>query len=366
MEVSAGALRRNARTIRQRVGEGVAFIPMVKADAYGLGMARTVAALEGEEPWGYGVATMEEGLDLRKLGVDRPVLVCSPTPPGSYRAAVEADLIVSLSDLGGAQALTRAAGEVGRRGRFHLEVDTGMGRAGFDWRTAGEWGPKIEALLDGPVRWEGCFTHFHSADVADETSVSEQWARLGAALESLALPSGEFLLHTCNSACALRRPDFAAGGVRPGIYLYGGVAGEGLPPPAPVAALRARVSLVREVPAGTTVGYGATYAASKRETWATVGIGYGDGLPRLLSNRGHALVKGVRVPVVGRISMDVTVVDVTRVPGVAAGDVVTLVGKGGEEEITLEEVAGHARTIDYEILTGLTRRLPRIWRDDDG
>jgi alanine racemase len=133
-----------------------------------------------------------------------------------------------------------------------------------------------------------------------------------------------------------------------------------------VAAVRARVSLVREVPAGTTVGYGATYAASDRETWATVGIGYGDGLPRLLSNRGHALVKGARVPVIGRISMDVTVVDVTRVPGIVAGDVVTLVGRDGSEEITLAEVAGHARTIDYEILTGLTRRLPRIWRDDDG
>ena len=341
-------------------------IPMVKADAYGLGLGPAVSALELEDPWGYGVAAVAEGLAVRELGIDKPVVVVSPVPPDAYRAAVRAGLAVSVSDPGALERLAGAAGETGRLGRFHLEVDTGMGRAGFDWRTVESWAPRVAAFLEEGLRWEGCFTHFHSADAPDEASTARQWERLLATLEALPSPESPFLLHACNSAGSLRRPDFAADAVRPGIFLYGGAAGEELPPPAPVAQVRARVTFLRDAPPGTTVGYGATYAAASRERWATVGIGYGDGLPRLLSNRGHGIVRGRRVPIIGRISMDVTVVDVTRVPGVEVGDVVTLVGRDGGEEITLEEVAGHAGTISYEILTGLTPRLPRIWRDDDG
>jgi alanine racemase len=149
--------------------------------------------------------------------------------------------------------------------------------------------------------------------------------------------------------------------VRPGIFAYGGVAGEGLPDPAPAVAVRARVLLVKDVPAGATVGYGATHVAKRPARWATLGIGYGDGLPRLLSNRGRALLKGRSCPIVGRISMDVTVVDISGVEGVEAGDVATLIGSDGDEHISLEEVADLASTINYEVLTGLGHRLPRIW-----
>ncbi len=366
VDVSAPALRRNYLQVRDAVEEGVRIIPMVKADAYGLGMARTIESLEPLDPWGYGVATVEEGLRVRSLGIRKPVAVFSPIPPVSFRDAVEGELAVSVGELGALARLREVAGEVGLPGRFHLEVDTGMGRAGFSWSCVGAWGPAFREMLAPPLRWEGTFTHFHSADGTDETPTRTQFRRLEEVVAALpSMPDGAFL-HACNSPGALRVPELGAQGVRPGIFLFGGVAGEGLPAPAPVASLRARVTAVRTVATGSTVGYGATYTASGEEVWATLGIGYGDGLPRLVGNRGFALVGGHRVPIIGRISMDVTVVNVTGLPAVEVGDVATLFGRDGDEVIALEEVAEEAGTINYEILTGLTLRLPRIWTDDDG
>jgi len=366
VDVSASALRANLLSVQEAVGEGVRMIPMVKADGYGLGMAEVVTALESLDPWGYGVAAVAEGLGLREQGIQKPIIVCSPIPPGSYDEAVESRLTVTLSDLDGLSSLRRAARAANLSSRFHLEVDTGMGRAGFSWQGVGDWGPKLRDLLGPDLVWEGCFTHFHSADGADEGPTSLQWDRLADTLGKLPTPPGELMIHACNSPGALRRPDFAGDAVRPGIFLYGGVAGDGLPPPDSVASLRARIVHVKEVVAGATVGYGATYTAKGNERWASVSIGYGDGLPRLLSNRGEALVQGHRVPIIGRISMDATVLDISRIPPSRVGDVVTFFGREKGAEIRLEDVAGHAETINYEILTGLTPRLPRIWTDDDG
>ena len=366
VDLSASALKENLRTVREVVGEGVRLIPMVKADAYGLGVANVVSVLEPLNPWGYGVAAVGEGVGLRRLGIQRPIIVCSPVAPASYRDAVESRLTVSISDLGGLSNLREASMEAGVPARFHLEVDTGMGRAGFDWHRVKEWGPGVGDLLSPELVWEGCFTHFHSADGADEGPTSTQWNRLMTTVESLPFRPGGLLIHACNSPGALRRPDFAGDAVRPGIFLYGGVAGDDLPPPVPVASLRARIVYVRDAISGSTVGYGSTYTAPGVERWASVAIGYGDGLPRLLSNRGEALVRGRRVPIIGRISLDVTVLNVTEIHDAAVGDVVTFFGRADGDEIALEEVAGHAETINYEILTGLTQRLPRIWTDDGG
>lgn len=346
-------------------------LPMVKADAYGLGARRVVETLEPLGPWGYGVATVEEGSRLRHWGVSRPVVVLSPLPPGSYRRAVEEDLSVVAGELAALERLGAVAREVGRPGRFHLEVDTGMGRAGLPWDKAEEWWAGVERALGPHLVWEGCFTHFHSADVRDVSPTLEQCRRFAEALRRREGPWPQgVLLHAANSAGALRwrelcrRASFPLpppGLVRPGIHLYGGWAGEGSPAPAPVAALRARIVMVREVGGGATVGYGATYRADGPQRWATAAIGYGDGLPRLLSGRGRALVRGVRVPVIGRISMDVTVLDVTALDGVEVGEVATFIGRDGPGGIALEEVAGWAQTIGYEILTGLSPRLPRVW-----
>jgi alanine racemase len=364
IEVQASAVRHNLRRIAESVGKGAALIPMVKADGYGLGLERVVSALERDEPWGYGVATVEEGRRVRELRVERPVLVCSPMPPGSYREAVEAKLTPCLSDYVGLRHLEDAATAAGESADFHVEVDTGMGRAGFDWRAATEWGPVLAARHGRHLRWAGCFTHFHSAD-SDPDSIRVQWERFLSALGAVPHPEEDFLVHAANSAAALRHgPDIPFRGVRPGIFLYGGEAGEGLPRPEPVAALRARIVHVREAPPGTTLGYGATYTSTEWERWATLGVGYGDGYPRALGNRGCVLVKGQRMPIVGRVSMDLTVVNISDIDGVEVGDVATLIGEEGGERITVDEVADQAGTIGYEILTGFTGRLPRVWMDD--
>ena len=361
MEVRGDALRSNLARIRASVGPAARLVPMVKADAYGTGVAGAVAALERMDPWAFGVATVCEGVALRDMGVKRPVVVFSPAPPGEVGAAVEHGLTLSMSSVGALEAL--AATARGRPTPFHVEIDTGMGRAGFDWRRTSAWAPAVHASVETGLRWEGCYTHMHSADEGVDT-VAEQWGRFQEALALLRPPDGT-LIHALNSAGALRCPEYAADAVRPGVFLYGGRAGRDLPAPTEVAAVRARVVHVREAPSGTTVGYGATHRAQGVERWAALAIGYGDGLPRVLGNRGFALVRGRRVPMVGRISMDVTVVDISDVPGVEVGDVATLVGSDGDAHIPVDEVAELAGTISYEILTGFTPRVPRVWRDDD-
>lgn len=172
------------------------------------------------------------------------------------------------------------------------------------------------------------------------------------------------MIHACNAAAAMRHPGYGADAIRPGIFLYGGGIGAGQAAPEEVVQVRARVTLVRNVPEGTTVGYGATYRSSGAERWATLGIGYGDGFPRVLGNRGSVLLSGRKVPIVGRISMDMTVVDITGHDGVEVGDAATLIGRDGESAITLDEVADLAGTISYEILTGFTVRMPRVWKTE--
>jgi alanine racemase len=363
-EIDASALLHNARTIQSSVGPDTRLLPMVKADAYGLGVAEAVQALEPTDPWGFGVATAEEGAQLRALGVTRPVVVVSPVPEGSLRTALESDVQIGISSLDALRSTEDTAGSLGLRAGIHLEIDTGMGRSGLDCRHVDTWGPVVSQAAEGRVRWVGCYTHLHSANEGPE-SVHEQWRLLQATLERLKPPDG-VVIHMLNSSGAMRLPEYAVAVVRPGIFLYGGEVGAELPVPVPVVTLRARVVHLKEADPGDAVGYGATYRAKGSERWATLSIGYGDGLPRALGNRGHALLRGVRAPIIGRISMDVTVVDITGVPDVGLGDTATLIGIDGDECITLDEVAELAGTISYEVLTGLTLRIPRIWKSLDG
>ncbi len=359
VEIDAAALRRNYQRIAEGLPQRCGVIPMVKADGYGLGMTRVVDTVAPFEPWGWGVATPAEGECLRGHGVRDRIVVFSPLPPGTEARVVAAGLIPTISDI---ETLDRLASAATGPVPVHLEVDTGMGRAGLRWDRVEGWAPAIREALAAPLRWDGVFTHFHSADEAGGPGVAEQLRRFSHVLAVLDPPPG-VLRHVQNTAAALRLDsehhtfDLA----RPGIGLYGGASGPDLPDPDPVVALRARVLRVVEVPAGAEVGYGATYRASGPERWATVGVGYGDGYRRSASNRAQVLVAGRRVPVVGRVSMDVTVVNITGLDGVRTGDVVTLLGRDGEGEIRLGELAGWMGTIAYEVLTGFTSRLPRVW-----
>jgi alanine racemase len=360
IRVRADALRRNYGRIRSSVGPATKIIPMVKADAYGLGVREVVRALSSEGPAGWGVATIDEGLALRDLGRGEPIIVCSPTVGPSVADALAARLELTVSSLEAVDEIAASARAAGADARVHLDVDTGMGRSGFDWRTARDWLPKVLASQQLGLRWVGCQTHMHSADES-EASVREQLTRLDEVLTLIGGQLPNLMVHVLNSAGALRLPALARAAVRPGIFLYGGRVGPGQPEPEAVVSVHARVVHVRDAEPGTTLGYGATYLAERSERWATLGIGYGDGFPRALGNRGSALVCGRRVGIIGRISMDMTVVDITGVPGVRGGDVATLLGTEGGESITVDEVAELAGTISYEVLTGLTQRMPRVW-----
>jgi alanine racemase len=367
IDVDLGALRRNFETVRRHAGHGTAVLPMVKADAYGVGVRAVVGALEPLAPAGYGVAAVAEGIELRRLGVEREVIVFTPMPPQETGLAAAHGLTAAISDL---QALARwaEAGATYPGLSFHVDIDTGMGRAGFDWRECLNWSPEIIALAADTVRWTGVCTHFHSADWADRGPTATQWARFQDALAQLPVSREQLVVHAANSAAAVRWPEFAGDMVRPGIFLYGGIPAEqgvACPVPEPVVAVHARIVLVRDVPPGSTAGYGATHVSKGWERWATVAIGYGDGLRRSLGNRGRMLVRGRSVPIIGRISMDMTVVDITGLGEVEAGDVATLIGRSAEECITVDEVAETAGTISYEILTGFTPRLPRLERENE-
>jgi alanine racemase len=360
IRVRADALRRNYDRIRASVGPATSIIPMVKADAYGLGMPDVVRALTPRGPWGWGVATLDEGIRLREMGVEDPVVVFCPLPEDSLAPALAARLQVTVSSLDALDCLI----EVSRRAHIvpmvHVDVDTGMGRTGLDWRKARAWMSRVLEAARGDVLWVGCYTHLRSAD-EDEWSVREQWTRMQEVLDQVPDTPPGLMIHMLNSAGALRLPEFAHAAVRPGIFLYGGQVGAGQPVPEAVISVHARVIHVREAEPGTTVGYGATYQASATERWATLAIGYGDGLRRALGGRGQALIQGTKVRIIGRISMDMTVVDISGVPGVRVGDVATLLGSEGRESITVDDVAELAGTISYEVLTGFSPRLPRVW-----
>lgn len=352
VEIDLGALTRNAARIADAAR--VPLLPMIKADAYGLGAVGVARALESTAPWGYGVGTIEEGEELRAAGITRPILVLTPILPETFAAARAADLRPALGD----RVAIAAWGNGGAP--WHLSIDTGMNRAGVPWR---EVGSLRDLLAAHPP--EGAFTHYHSV-LKDRASVAVQTQRFRDAVAML--PQRPALLHAESSAAVEH-----AGGVspwdlvRPGIFLYGvGTAG-GLDPE-PVVAVRARIVELRGIRDGDTVSYGATYPApgSHPEDWprriATLPLGYADGYRRALGNRGWALLHGRRVPVAGAVTMDMTMLDVTDVP-CAVGDVVTLIGGDGDDLLTVQDVARFGHLSPYELLTELHSRLPRLYGD---
>ena len=343
-----GALVANARSI-QALAPKARLLPMVKANAYGLGVIPVVRALEAVDPWGFAVATAHEGLELREAGIRGRILVMGPQTE-TLELAARHDLTPALGSVEQVAAWLALAPDR----PFHVEVDTGMARWGLWWETFAADAAAF-ALAPG---FEGIFTHFHSPAEKPGT-VREQWGRLQAVLS--ALPRRPPLVHAANSAAALAYPDTIGDLARPGIFLYGGGAGKGAHAPRPVVEWRARVLATRWREAGQSVSYGATWTTTTRTCLATLAAGYADGLPRALSNVGAALIEGRRLPIAGRVTMDFTMVAAAGwAPRV--GSVATLVGRDGNETIGLDEVAEAAGTISYEILTGLGQRVARVYR----
>ena len=345
VEIDLGALQRNAAAIAQRARAPL--LPMIKADAYGLGAVPVARVLEPLDPWGYGVATILEGIELRAAGITRPILIFSPLASDELLDARAAGLTPSLARAGD---IARWQAEGG--GAWHLAVDTGMSRAGVRW-------DEVDALRDAIAACppEGAYTHFHSAELND-TSPEQQEQRFRDAIS--ALPERPRILHAENSAAVARRDKSGWDCVRPGIFLYGVGSGDGARlRPESVVHVYARVIDLRHLRDGDTVSYDATYRAVGDRRIATLGIGYADGYPRSLSNRGGAMLAGRRAGVAGLVTMDMTMVDVTDVP-CALGDVATLIG--GDPAFDVATVARTAERSPYEVLTGLRSRIARVYR----
>lgn len=344
VEVDLGALRRNGAAMAARAG--VPILPMVKADAYGLGAVAVARALEPLDPWGFGVATVEEGAELRRAGISRPIMLFTPALISDLPAAKESDLTLALANA----ATIRAWNALG--GRWHLAIDTGMGRSGVRWTDVSSL---AGVLRESPP--DGACTHFHSADTEPE-SMREQEQRFEDALAKL--PARPRLLHTENGAAVERRAGSRWSLVRPGIWLYGVGGGPGAVEPEPVARVYARIVDLRTIEGGDSVSYMATYRATEQRRIATLAIGYADGYRRALGNRATALVAGRRAPVVGVVTMDMTMIDVTGIP-CELGDVATLIGGAEAEGLRLADVARMGDLSPYELLTGLRCRLPRLY-----
>jgi len=358
LEIDLDAIRFNAKRLYERAG--VPLVAMVKADAYGLGATEVARALgtgfgsdaHVQPPclmWGVGVATIAEAVQLRANGCLTRILCCTPLLRSDFEEAIRQRVRASLHVAQDIAAWASLGG-----GPWHLSVDSGMARAGVRWD---EVAALSDVLRAHPP--EGVFTHFHSAEVEDG-SRQRQDARFQQARASLAdvLPA-DTLIHTDNSAAIASGGHSAADLVRPGIALYGAQNHPSLQL-RQVVHLRARIVDVRDVRGGESVGYGATWKAPSTRRIATVPVGYGDGYRRNFSNRGEAIVRGERCNVVGRISMDMTTIDVTGV-GCGVGDVVTLLGTADDLTLTTDAVAASAELSPYELLVGLKLRLPRYY-----
>ena len=345
VEIDLGALLQNGARVAAHTGSRL--LPMVKADAYGLGAVRVACALQELDPWGFGVATVLEGDELRRAGVERPIIVFTPLLVEDFDAARRARLTPALGD---ARAI-----RIWQRYRlpWHLAIDTGMNRAGVSWR---EVGALHELIAAAPP--QGVFTHYHSAE-RDDGSRRDQEERFTKVLD--ALPVQPEMVHAENSPAASRRRNSPARWTiaRPGVFLYGVGFGDGAAiAPEPVVTLRARVVDLRTIEPGDTVSYGATFRADRPTRIATLAIGYADGYRRALSNIGTVLIRGKKTRVTGNVTMDMTMCDVTNVD-CELGDVATLVGRDGGELLTVEDVAAMGGLSPYELLTGLRSRLPR-------
>lgn len=343
-------MRANAERILAHVPKGTRLMAVVKANGYGHGAVPVArAALRGGATW-LAVATLEEARELTGLAHPERILVMGGIVPDQAPAAAVSGFNIGVSSLEGARAL----GESDEVVPVHLKIDTGMGRFGAAREEAASLAKLIYASPG--LRLAGTWTHFASAGT-DEAMTRTQFARFVESLATLGVEPG--MRHACNSAAALRFPEMALDAVRVGIALYGCE----WPGAMPALALRSLVTHVKTVRAGTTVGYGATWAAPAKSVVATVAIGYADGVLRARGNRGHVLVRGRRAPVIGAVSMDAITIDVSSVPGVAVGDVVTVIGVDGEERITAEEVAEWSGTISYEVLTAIGPRVKRRYTE---
>ena len=376
IEVDLDALTENLAALRQRAGPDVPVHPVVKADAYGHGAVAVALALQAAGADGFCVATVDEALELRDGGIDRPILVLYPIPAAWLPVARDAELDLTVGDPVLLDRLLAAHGAMapGPPLRLQLEVETGLGRGGVGVDAVEAIGTRLAAAPG--VVLTGLWTHFQN--VEDGPRTTRQLERFDAAASALGAAGVELpRRHAASSAALLSEGVHAYQGIRPGLAIYGLLPDELVGDVAatraaaalrPVLSLHARPVRVADLPAGWGISYGPTFSTRRASRIATLPLGYGDGWSRRLSNNATALVRGVRCPVVGTVAMDATMVDVTDVPGspVTVDDRFTLIGAQGDARITVGEVALARTTIAWEVVTSMARRLPRVYHSAAG
>ncbi len=362
VEVDLGNFAANWAEMKRLVGPDVGIMQVVKADAYGHGAIEISNAALVNGASCLGVANADEGVQLRVSGITAPIVILSPATDSEIDQIIKYTLTPSVSDLGFAREFQKRAKKAGIRAPIHVEVDTGMGRGGTMQAEACRVIGEIASLPN--LNLEGIFTHFAESEIPSYYN-DAQWHSFMEILETLAAHNIRIpVRHIANSGAILNYPQYHLDMVRPGIMSYGIY-----PSPetraraalAPVMSFKTRVVLVKEFPEGYSIGYGRTFITRRPTRIATIPVGYGDGFGWMLSNQGEALIRGKRVPIAGRISMDMCTLDVSRVPECRVGDEVVLLGEQGDERIIADEIATKVRSISYEILCALGKRAPRIF-----
>jgi alanine racemase len=359
--IDHAALRWNLQQIRAKVGAQVKILSMVKANAYGHGAVATAKTLLAAGGDALGVATLDEGIELRQSGVGAPIIVVAGVYADQVEQYFSHSLMPVIYDLGDLTELEAAVEKRRTTLKIHIKIDTGMGRLGFRAADIDSWLPRINTLK--ALRTAGIFSHFSTAESVDGQYTKEQLAIFTRVVTRLRAAGMTALFHFANSAATITQPAAYFDMVRPGIMLYGAY-----PSPAmaqqitlkPVLSWHTKIIQLKKVPAGTSISYGQTFITKRESVIATLPIGYADGYHRALSNRGEALVRGERAPVAGRVCMDLTMLDVTDIRNVQQGDEVVVLGRQDSAEISADEMAAWANTISYEIFTSIGARVPRI------
>ena len=365
-EIDLDALAANFHIVKERVGPDVNVMAVVKANAYGHGAVECARRLEKEGAGWFGVALPEEGIELRSAGITKPILCLAGFWEGQAASCLQHNLVPVVYRLDLIEALDNAARERGVIADVHVKIDTGMGRLGIRFDEVSDFVSALRRFQN--IRVDGLMTHFAAADEPSCGPLTkDQIQRFENALAAFREHGYEpTYRHLANSAGIFAEPRSWGNMVRPGGVLYG-LWRDILAPSdrdqnfRPVMSLHSRITLLKWVPPGETVGYGCTFEASRKTLVATVPLGYDDGYMRALSNRGHAIIRGVYATVIGRISMDLTLIDVTNVPGVQPDDEVLLMGADGGLSVGAEDLAKTAGTLSYEVTCGIGERVPRIY-----
>lgn len=365
-QIDLDAILHNMEQMQKTISRNTKIMGVIKTDGYGHGAVPIGRELEKlDVTWGYATATVEEAQILRENGLKKPILVLGASFPESYGLLAEKEIRATVFSLRQAQALEQYAKEAERKIIVHVKIDTGLSRLGF--QVTEEAADEIAQISVMPhIVIEGMFTHFAKADARDKAMANAQIHKFSQMREMLGERGVEVpILHCSNSAAIIDMPAANMSVVRAGISLYGMWPSDEVQKNnldlQPVLSLKSQIVFVKELEAGRTISYGATYETTRRERIATIPIGYGDGYPRSLSNKGYVLIHGKRAPICGRICMDQFMVNVSHIPEAKEGDTVVLVGRDGQEVISMEEIGELSGRFNYEFACDLGKRIPRVY-----